>query len=75
LNNNNIKKLLFKWAIFLPLERLVCEEKVFPSWIKVYVNKGKKTGKLFTEFQDLYSESGDKQNWYFSTGCLIRKIN
>lgn len=32
----------------------------------------KKAVKLFSEFHDLYSESGDKQNWYFSASYLGR---
>lgn len=29
---------------------------------------------IFTEFHDLYSESDDKQNWYFSASCLKESI-
>ena len=31
-------------------------------------------GEIFTEFHDLYSESDDKQNWYFSASCLEESI-
>ena len=36
--------------------------------------KREETGKIFTEFHDIYSESDDRQNWYFSATCLEGSI-
>lgn len=36
----------FNWATFFLSERLVCKETGFPSWIKVYVYNGKKSGEI-----------------------------
>ena len=40
----------------------------------MFLFKKEENGKLFTEFHDLYSESDDKQNWYFSASCLEESI-
>ncbi|KAL9982162.1 hypothetical protein ACROYT_G010973 [Oculina patagonica] len=36
--------------------------------------KREDSGEVFTEFHDIYSESDDKQNWYFSATCLEESI-
>ena len=36
--------------------------------------KREETGEIFTEFHDIYSESDDRQNWYFSATCLEESI-
>ena len=40
----------------------------------MFLFKKEENGELFTEFHDLYSESDDKQNWYFSASCLEESI-
>ena len=40
----------------------------------MFIFKKEENGELFTEFHDLYSESDDKQNWYFSASCLEESI-
>ena len=40
----------------------------------MFLFKKEENGKLFTEFHDLYIESDDKQNWYFSASCLEESI-
>ena len=40
----------------------------------MFLFKREENGELFTEFHDLYSESDDKQNWYFSLSCLEESI-
>ena len=40
----------------------------------MFLFKKEENGDVFTEFHDLYSESDDKQNWYFSASCLEESI-
>ena len=40
----------------------------------MFLFKKEENGEVFTEFHDLYSESDDKQNWYFSASCLEESI-
>ena len=40
----------------------------------MFLFKREENSELFTEFHDLYSESDDKQNWYFSLSCLEESI-
>ena len=40
----------------------------------MFLFKKEENGELFTEFHDLYTESDDKQNWYFSASCLEESI-